>query len=170
MITVKEWMELVDYRITEGGEYNMYAPRAYSLNSWSGDQDGYSFELIFNTNTQEVYCVEACDYANSRAYRLINPDHVGIIHDNEAWDDVEWIDLEVDDDFIQKALAIKDRETYDTRISIPLTLGDEEMLVLFQKAHEADVTVNQYVELALRQYLDNIGNTKQKQSGISRQA
>jgi hypothetical protein len=159
MITVKEWMELVDYRITEGSDYNSYASRAYALSSWSGDQDGYSFELIFNTITQEVYCVEACDYANSRAYRLINPDYVHTPHDSEAWDDVEWIDLEVDDDFIQKALAIKEGKKYDTRISVPLTLSDEDMLTLYQRAHEADVTVNQYVENAMRQFLDNMENT-----------
>jgi len=159
MITVKEWMELVDYRITEGSEYNNYAPRAYAISSWNGDQDGYSFEIIFNTNTQEVYCVEGCDYANSRAYRLINPDYVNTPHDSEAWDDVEWIDLEVADDFIQKALAIKQGKKYDTRISVPLTLCDEDMLTLYQRAHEADVTVNQYVENALRQFLDNMENT-----------
>jgi hypothetical protein len=160
MITVKEWMELVDHRITEGSEYNGYAPRTYALSSWNGEHDGYSFEIIFDTTTQEVYCVEACDYKNERAYRLINPDYVHTPHDSEAWDDVEWIDLEIDDDFIQKALAIKNGETYDTRISIPLTLNDEEMLVLFQKAHEADVTVNQYVSYVLRQYLEKMENTQ----------
>jgi hypothetical protein len=156
MITIKEWMELVDYRITEGSDYNPYASRAYALSSWSGDQDRYSFELIFNTDTQEVYCVEACDYANARAYRLINPDYVNTPHDMQAWDDVEWIDLEVDDDFIQKALAIKEGKKYGTCIPIPLTLSDEDMLVLFHKTHQADVTVNQYVEDVLRQFLENI--------------
>jgi hypothetical protein len=160
MITVKEWMELVDYRITEGSEYNGYAPRTYALSSWNGKHDGYSLEIIFDTTTQEVYCVEACDYKNERAYRLINPDHLATPHDSEAWDDVEWIDLEVDDDFIQKASAIKNGETYDTQVSIPLTLSDEDMLVLFQKAHEADVTVNQYVGYILSQYLDKMENTQ----------
>ena len=41
MITLKEWMELVDYRITEGSDYcwSCYGPDAYSLDSWNGDQD-----------------------------------------------------------------------------------------------------------------------------------
>lgn len=160
MITIKEWMELVDYRITEGSDYNQYAPRAYALSSWNGEHDGYSFELIFNSVTQEVYCVEACDYTNSRAYRLINPEYASEPHDSHAWDDVEWIDLEVEDDFIHKALAIKEGKKYDTRISVPLTLSSDEMLILFQKAHEADITVNQYVENVLRQFLDNMENTQ----------
>lgn len=160
MITVKEWMELVDYRITEGSEYYGYAPRAYALSSWNGEQDGYSFELIFNTETQEVYCVEACDYERQKAYRLINPDYVNTPHDAEAWDDIEWINLECEDDFLQKALAIKNGENYDTRISVPLALSDDEMLTLFKNAHEADVTVNQYVEDALRQFLADMDNTQ----------
>lgn len=154
MITIKEWMELVDYRITEGSDYILYSTNAYVLSSWNGKQDGYSFELIFDTETQVVYCVEACDYKNQRAYRLINPDYALLPHDSQAWDDVDWTDLEVDDDFMQKALSIKSGENYDTRISVPLTLSDDEMLLLFRAAHESDMTVNQYVEGMLRNYID----------------
>ena len=72
MITLKEWMELVDYRITEGSEYcwQCYGPDAYSLDSWNGDQNGYSFCIIFDNKTQVVYEVQAHDYVHNRAYRL----------------------------------------------------------------------------------------------------
>jgi hypothetical protein len=119
MITLKEWMELVDYKITEGGEegWMCFGPDAYSLSSWNGEHDGYSFNIVFDTRTQEAYTVEICDYKNDRAYRIINPDYKAV-HDaeadrrivsaDEAWDGVYFVDLEVDDDFVQKALAIKE--------------------------------------------------------------
>lgn len=165
MITLKEWMELVDYRITEGDSYtwDCFGDKAYSLCSWNGDHNGYSFNIVFDTDTQEVYAVEACDYRNERAYRIINPDYK-FAHDDEAsnrdvpskeaWDNVDYVDLEVDDDFIQKALAIKAGEQYDTRVKMPLTLEDSELFELMKLAHEQDVTLNTLVESMLREYID----------------
>jgi N-acetylglutamate synthase/N-acetylornithine aminotransferase len=74
--------------------------------------------------------------------------------DDCAWDDVNWTDLEVDDDFIQKALAIKAGETYDTRISVPLDLSDADMLKYMTMAHERDMKFNDFVEQALREAIE----------------
>jgi hypothetical protein len=70
--------------------------------------------------------------------------------ENQAWDDVNYIDLDVDDDFIQKALAIRAGEDYDTRVSVPVDFTDEELLTYMKIAHERDVTFNQLIEDALR--------------------
>ena len=152
MLTLKEWMELVDYKITEGSEFYTNIPGLYSLDSWNQEQDGFTFFIAFDPkDDQRVYVVEACDYANNRAYRLKDP---AIELDDQAWDDVKWCDLEVDDDFIQKALAIKAGETYDTRVSVPLDLEDELLFELMKKAHERDITLNQMVEEILRAVID----------------
>jgi hypothetical protein len=161
MITLKEWMELVDYRITEGGDYNLFSDNAYALSSWNGDQDGYSLEIIFDTKTQVVYCAEACDYKHQRAYRLFHPDYKNVDQIKEAWDDVNWCDLEADDDFIQKSLSIVAGEDYDTRVSIPIDLPEEELMVIFKMAHEADMTFNDYVEKILREKLADAGFVEQ---------
>ncbi len=157
MLTVKEFMELVDYRITEGSDYGWqcFGPDAYSLSSWNGDHDGWSFNIVFDTKTQVVYTAEVCDYARNRAYRLMNPDYKQE-HDEEAkqhnvsakeaWDEVNFIDLEEDDDFMQKGLAIRDGVDYDTRVNVPLTLPDDVLFELMKRAHEQDITLNQLVE------------------------
>ena len=161
MITMKEWMELVGYRITEGSDYmwQCYGSNAYALDSWNGDQDGHSFTIIFDTRNQTVYEVQAHDYVHDRAYRMINEEFQkknrkeakkrDIDKDN-AWDDVNYIDLEVDDDFFQKCLAIQAGEDYDVRVSVPLELEDNQMLELMSMAHEQDITLNQLVENILR--------------------
>jgi hypothetical protein len=81
------------------------------------------------------------------------------IDKKNAWDDVDYVDLEVDDDFIQKCLAIKAGEDYDTRVSVPMDFSDEELLQYMKLAHEQDITFNQLVERALREAIDRAGIT-----------
>ena len=152
MLTLKEFMELVDFKITEGSDYHVNVPGLYLLSSWNGEQAGYSFDIAFHpADNQRVYLVEANDMKNNRAYRLKDP---ALDIDNVAWDGVEYTDLEVDDDFIQKCLAIKSGEEYDTRVSVPLELEDDLMFELMKKAHERDITLNQMVEEVLREVID----------------
>lgn len=167
---MKEWMELVGYRITEGSDYmwQCYGSNAYALDSWNGEQDGHSFTVIFDTRDQTVYEVQAHDYVHNRAYRMINEDFQkknrkeakkrDIDKDN-AWDDVNYVDLDVDDDFIQKCLAIRAGEDYDTRVSVPMEFSDEELLTYMKLAHERDITFNQLVEQALREAIEREGIT-----------
>jgi hypothetical protein len=169
MITIKEWMELTDYKITEGSDYcwSCYGPNSYTLDSWNGvhGKGGYSFSIIFSTKSQKVYEVSMCDYTNDRAYRMINPKFqkkhaneakMRNVNLNEAWDCVEYVDLDVLDDFIQKALAIRAGEDYDTRIQVPVDFSDEELLQYMKMAHERDMTFNELVEEALRNALVEI--------------
>ena len=152
MLNLKEFMELVDYKITEGSDYYTNVPGLYMLNSWNGEQDGYSFEIAFDpADNQRVYLVEAHDYKNHRAYRLIDP---ALEDDKQAWDGVDYVDLESDDDFIQKCLAIKAGEDYDTRVSVPLELEDELLFELMKQAHDQDITLNQLIEQVLTQAIE----------------
>jgi hypothetical protein len=100
-----------------------------------------------------------CDYTNDRAYRMINPKFQekhrkeALARDvdlNQAWDNVNYIDLDVVDDFIQKALAIRAGESYDTRVQVEVDFTDAELLQYMKLAHERDMTFNELVEEALR--------------------
>jgi len=162
MITLKHFMEAVDYKITEGSDYGWqcYGNHAYRLDSWNQDHEGHSVSIVFDTRTHVVYEASAYDYQRNRAYRLINPDFK-FGHDNEAagrgvdsnqaWDNVAYIDLDVDEDFLEKAHAIVLGEDYDTRVQVPVDFTDEELLTYMKLAHERDLTFNQLVEEALRE-------------------
>lgn len=164
-MSMKQWMEMVEYRVTEGSDYgwSCYGHYAYMLDSWDGDQDGSSFTIIFDTKTQEVFEMQAHDYKNQRAYRLINPDYaskrtmeVNTRADNdEAWEDVNYIDLETTKDFFEKSTAIYNNVPYDTRVEIPIDFTDEELLKYMKLAHERDITLNQFIEEALRQAIED---------------
>ena len=169
MITMKEWMELVDYRITEGSDFGWqcYGPNAYHLDSWNGihDAGGFSFCIIFDTKDQTVYEVQVHDYTNQRAYRMINPDFRKKmkkeakrrdVNRNEAWDDVDYVDLEVDDDFIQKCLSIRAGEDYSTDVSVPIDLPDELLMFAFKAAHAENMTFNDWMNQMLKSFVDKV--------------
>ena len=168
MNLLEQWMKACEYRITEGSEYGWqcYGPNAYCLDSWDGDQDGSSFTVIFDKQTQTVYELQAHDYANNRAYRWINPGFVAAFNEetqargitaNEAWDDLEYAVLETTEDFFEKMAAIYAGEHYDTRVQVPLTLDDDQLFELMKMAHEQDITLNQLVEQLLRRVIDAQG-------------
>jgi hypothetical protein len=168
MITIKDWMEVVNYRITEGDTYgwNCYGHHAHQLSAWNGihGKGGWSLNIVFDTQTQEVYEVAVCDYTNDRAYRFINPIYKTAYNAeakshgefaNQAWDGVDYTDLEVDEDWLDKATSIVDGEDYDTRVSVPLDFTDEELLKYMTMAHERDMTFNAFVEEALRAAIED---------------
>jgi len=162
MITLKQWLELANYRITEGERYlwDCYGKDTYMLSSWNGihDRGGYSTDIVFDTRTQIVYEVAAHDFTNDRAYRMINPKYAKA-HDNEAsargvdmntaWDGVEYTELDVEEDFVEKATAIVNGQDYDTRIAISLQLDSDLEMEIYRNAHRLDMTVNDYIQMAL---------------------
>lgn len=165
MLSLKDFMETVNYRITEGSEYgwNCYGSSAYTLDSWNGKHtsEGHSLHVIFDTETQVIYEMTACDYARDRAYRLINPMYVSAFNKeqaqrgfkDEAWEEVPYIDIEDDADFLEKASAIVAGVPYDDRVQIPIDLPDDVLLQLMKAAHEKDITFNEFICEKLREYI-----------------
>jgi hypothetical protein len=163
MISLKHFFETTGFRITEGGDYGWtcYGSNSYQLSSWNGihGAGGWSANIVFSTKSQKVYEVEVCDYTHNRAYRLINPKYRAK-HEaeassrgalgNQAWDNVDYTDLEVEEDFLEKLEAIVNGETYDTRVQVPVDFSDEELLKYMKLAHERDMTFNALIEEALR--------------------
>jgi hypothetical protein len=156
MITLKQFLELIDYKVTEGDRWYGNLPELHSLSYWNGDHNGFSLNCVFSTQNQQVYIAEVCDYKRDRAYRLHNTE---LVSDKEAWDSVDYVTLESEEDFLEKARAIMADEDYDTRVTIPLELSNEEMLTLFKMAHERDMTFNdflcQLIEQKCRQMLED---------------
>ena len=167
MITIKDFMELINYRITEGSDFcwDCYGPNAYRLDSWNGDQNGHTVSILFDTNDQTVYETSVYDYRNDRAYRMIHPDYKDDhdteaegrnVNGNEAWEGVNYVDLETEEDFLEKATAIINQEDYDTRVDIPINLEDDVLFQLMKMAHERDLTLNQLFEEILREEMERV--------------
>ena len=158
---LQDFFNTVNYKITEGSDFGWpcYSDHAFSLSAWNGDYEGWGATVVFDTQTQTVFEVDICDYKRSRAYRYFNPDYrdqyrtYADQHHKEsadqAWDDVRFVDLEEETDWLTKAAAIVAGQDYDTKVSIPVDLDKEEWYELMCKAHEQDITLNQLVEKIL---------------------
>ena len=116
--------------------------------------------VVFNTQTQEVYVAEVNDKEDKhKPYRWLNPSYKQVYFDeaekrnvdrNQAWDYVNWYDLETSNDWLEKASAIMTDKSFDTRVEIPLDLDNDTLMQLMLEAHKKDITLNQMVEEVLR--------------------
>lgn len=163
MITLKDYLTAIDYKITGGSEFQWDCfgsnARYLDCNDSEFGNGKYSINAIFDGSDQTVYVIEAWDYLNEREYRWINPEYKSSyehecrlkeIDPNESEEGKRYIDLDVEEDVIEKITAIVLGKPYDSRIKVPVDFSDEELLKYMKLAHEMDITFNQLVEDALR--------------------
>jgi len=165
-MNLKQINETLDHKITNGSEYqwNCY-PDARFLEY---ESDYAHVSVIFNTTDQTIYEVEISVKRDAwpkdmRPYRWLNPDTKDImiaetkqrkVKYRKAWDDVKYIDLDLEEDFLEKAKAIFNGEPFDTRIQMEVDLDDETLLKLAVEAHKRDITINKYIEEVLQAFID----------------
>jgi hypothetical protein len=170
-ITIRDFMEVIEYRITEGSEYgwDCFGNKAFRMDHWAGEQQDPSLSIVFDTATQVVYQMEAHDYVHARAYRWTNPDwreaedresRARAVDNKVAWDDVLYIDLDVTSDMLEKATAIVTGDEYDTRVKISLEFSNDELLEYMMMAHEKDVTFNEFITQALESAIAQHAETR----------
>ena len=157
------------HKITGGSDYGW---QCYGLDTWSIDYSsdyahGY---VVFNVGTGMVYEVSISPNVDEllgrsvKPYRYIDPAHRNAynqeaesrnIDPNEAWDDVKWVDLETEEDFIDKASKMFNGVSFDTRVQVPIDLDSDTMLQLAMEAHKRDITLNEMVTVILQEVIDN---------------
>lgn len=164
---LNEINEVLGHRITGGSEYqwNCYPDGRYL----DYESEYAHVSILYSTVDQTVYQAEvsvkreAWD-EDKKPYRWLNPDYKDALYKeskkrkvdtNIAWDDVKWIDLEMAEDFLEKATAIFNGEEYDTRVKIEFDLDDSSILKLATEAHKRDITLNKMIEIILQEVIDS---------------
>jgi hypothetical protein len=163
MVTVESFNKAIGHRITGGSPYgwNCFSSDARWLDS-DGPRDTYSANIVFD-GPNNVYIAEVHDYKNNRSYVWFNPEHKESyfaeaakrgIDPMMAYDDKKFIELDVSADYVEKCTAIVAGNDYDTRVQIELELEDELLFAAMKNAHLQDITLNQYIEQALREFIE----------------
>jgi hypothetical protein len=163
MISLKDFMELVEYKICDGSEFlwKCYGHGARTMayeNELAGDAQ-VTIYVVFTPDNHAITEMQVWDGPNKREYRWIHPAFVeGYAQEAEQrgvdWkhslDDRKFIDLDLPEDILEKANAVYNGVDYDTRIMIKLDLGHDDEHLLMTMAHEADMPLNQFVEKIIR--------------------
>lgn len=165
---LSKFNECFSHRISGGSEYGW---KSFGLNARYLDFESEFAHgsLVFDAMTQTVYIADIDakkdgDDNLPGPYRWINTDHrQGYIDECkergiepfEAWDNVNYIELELAEDFLEKAHAIFNNLPFDKRIVVPIDLDDDVILKLAMEAHKRDITINKMVEIVLQQAIDN---------------
>jgi hypothetical protein len=161
MTTLKDYIEAIEYKISEGSEYQWkcFGDNARYLDCHGPvlNQD-YSIHCIFDAVDQTVYTLEAWDYRTNREYRWINPEYRKTFEKeckkqnvdvDESFDGQSFIDCELAEDILAKINALVNNREYDTKIKIPLDIPDEELLQYMKLAHQMDITFNELMSRAV---------------------
>ena len=158
--------EAMNHQITGGSEYQWQCfPDARFLDY---ESEYAHVSILYSTVDQTVYQADTSikrdmwskdekpyrwtnplfkdTYLNEAKERNIDPD--------QAWDDVKWVELEVAEDFLEKAQAMFNGDEWDSRIQVPLDLDNDLLLQLAMEAHKRDITLNKMVEIVLQQAID----------------
>jgi hypothetical protein len=163
MITLEQSIKVANYQITGGSKYlwKSFGPNARYLDF--SDNSKTSFSVIFDYVTQEVYIAQLSDYTRENHYMMINPsyreEYIGESQArdclyNQVYDDVLYCEIDDLNDFMEKADAILNGKDYDERVSVPLEMSNDELFKIMLAAHKEDITLNQFIEKAIRNYID----------------
>jgi len=157
MIKLHKFLNVISYNIhdksfLENSIYNQETDLVCEISY--GNSDHY-LTCIFDVVSQEILEMTAEDYAQSNYYRWTTTDFAELQEKDTNLAGRKYCQLEVAEDMLEKASAIVDGRYYDTRVSVPFELSDEDFMVFAKTAHEKDITFNQLVEKALRAAIDN---------------
>ena len=167
MITLKDYLQAIDFKITGGSDYGWkcFGDNARYMDSESETLNEYSVHAVFDSVDQRVYCIEAWDYPNDRAYRWIDPAYIKKhmkacakhnVDVYSACDTMNFTDLDCEADILEKARAIVLQEPYDERVQIQVDFSDEDLLQYMKLAHSMDITFNELVEQALQNAINEV--------------
>jgi hypothetical protein len=158
-----------DHKITSGSEYQWNCfPDARFLDY---ESDFAHISVLYSTSDQKIYQADASlkrdawpnDNQYDKPYRWTNPFYKDAylseskkrnIDPDQAWDNIKWIDLEVEDDWLEKATAMFNGEVFDTRVQMEVDLDDDLILGLAKEAHKRDITLNTMIEVILQEVID----------------
>lgn len=160
MNILQQFLNAIQYRITDAWEHQWASYEGAQALGCSNDFA--SMNVVFSREDQtviEITVSSEMEAETQAAYRWMNPSYRDAIFAeadkrgvdrNEAFEGCLYIDLEVIDDVLEKGTAMLANAKYDPRILVPLEMGDHQLLELFKAAHEKDLTLNQYMEDALK--------------------
>lgn len=133
---LEEFKQLIpDYKFEDSFEY-------------IDEERNFKINIMRRREDLSLYC--DIEYNNVLYYYNFNNTFDDFLYDGYKGKSVK---LEVLKDLIEKIDALVNDKEFDSRITIELDLEEDVLNLIYKNAHEMDITVNQYIEYLLREYL-----------------
>lgn len=171
MTILEQFLDAIQYRINDAWEHQW---ASYEGAQVLGCTNEYaSMNVVFSRYDQtviEITVVSELEAETQVAYRWLNPDYLEAImaeadnrgiNRNQALERMDYVDLDVVEDVLEKGQAMLANAKFDPRIQVPLDLEDHELLELFKMAHGRDITLNALMEEII---LKAVADTQPKNS------
>ena len=181
-MNIEQAIKAFEFRISGGSDYCWKCfgdnARYMDFQDIEGQPCG---SIIYDRLNQTVYEISAEVPGRDITVRWLNPDFKQAYHTechsrgsdpSEAWDGVNWTNVETEELILEYVNSIVNGE-YDNlppestskvgpdgRVSVPIDIPDDELFLLMQKAHEADMTLNKFVEQILQASIDEENKKK----------
>lgn len=171
---MESFLQAIKYRITDGSDYgwHCYGVSSYAL---SVDNDDYSATCVFDTATQELYDISMVDYNKELAYKWINPLYYdeykaesikrGFKHDM-AMENVEYFEVHLLEDIIEKITALCNNEEYNADILVPFDIPDDLYDDLVKMADEQQITINELIKKAIMASITKYENSDETSDNL----
>lgn len=161
---LEQYLKLINYELNGTSKYHwkVFGPNAYFFDSYK-KPDRREISVVVDLKTLRVCYAAVIDCVRNKQYLWIDPEFRDAYRYEaesrncnylQAYDDVEYTELETETDWLEKAQAIYLGQPYDERVEIPLDLPDDLLLDSMKRAHELDITFNEYVQLCIQAAID----------------
>jgi hypothetical protein len=150
MIKLNDFLNITEYEtghLEVVNQQDVYGKTAISLEVY-----GVGFNkliCVYDIVSQEVLEIIAEDDAARKSYVWQTSDIKGLGNYRDYL-----IELEAEEDVLEKAEAIFNGVPYDSRIVIPLDIKDEDFLMYAKAAHKLDITINEFMEKAIQEMVE----------------
>ena len=152
MIKLNDFLNITEYELGHlevVNQQNVYGKSAISFEVY-----GRGFNkliCVYDVLSQEVLEIIAEDQHLHKKYVWQIEDIKGLGDKRD-----HLIELETEEDILEKSEAIFNGVPYDTRIIIPLDIKDEDFLMYAKAAHKLDITINEFMEKAIREMVEKL--------------
>lgn len=161
---LEQYYEIIDYNLTGTNKYlwKCFGKNAYFFDYYVPGSE-FEFSVVADLKTGQVYYAGVSDSVKNNHYLWVDPAYKDA-HREEAesrncnyrqvYDDVEYTVLDIEADWIEKATAIYCGLDYDERVAVELDLPNDLLFEAMFRAHELDITLNEYIARAIQAVID----------------
>jgi len=158
MIKLNDFLNITEYEsghLEVVNQQDVYGKTAISLEVYGLNSS--RLLCVYDIVSQEVLEIMAEDHFAGRTYLWQVEDVKS--HELNRFRNVKLgniVELETEEDILEKSEAIFNGVPYDNRIVIPLNITDAEFVTYAKAAHQLDITLNQFFEKAISSMIDKL--------------